>query len=105
GGARTLGGALTRGGGRTPGGGPAAAVPDAGGGDALVVAARAAESYRGDTERAVADLTRWLHDGWRVAVLFDGHGPAQRAAQVLRRADVAAALLPTLDRDLPPRVA
>ncbi len=68
--------------------------------NALVVPARAAEAYRGDTERAVADLKRWVHDGWRVALLFDGHGPAQRAVEVLRAADLAATLVPAIEGDL-----
>jgi len=68
--------------------------------NALVVPARAAEAYRGDTERAVADLKRWVHDGWRVALLLDGHGPAQRAVEVLRAADLAATLVPAIEGDL-----
>ena len=44
---------------------------------------RAAEAYRGDTERALADVRRWTRDGWRVAMVFDGHGPAQRALEQL----------------------
>ena len=68
--------------------------------NALVVPARAAEAYRGDTERAVADLKRWVHDCWRVALLFDGHGPAQRAVEVLRAADLAATLVPAIEGDL-----
>jgi transcription-repair coupling factor (superfamily II helicase) len=72
--------------------------------NALVVPARAAQAYRGDTERAVADLKRWVHDGWRVVLLFDGHGPAQRAVEVLRAADVAATLTAGIDGDLPASV-
>jgi transcription-repair coupling factor (superfamily II helicase) len=67
---------------------------------ALVIPAKAAEAYRGDTERAVADMKRWVHDGWRVALLFDGHGPAQRAVEVLRGADVPASLTGSVDGDL-----
>jgi transcription-repair coupling factor (superfamily II helicase) len=71
---------------------------------ALVMRARAAEAYRGDTERAVADLKRWVHEGWRVALLFDGHGPAQRAVEVLRNAELAATLVPGVDGELPASV-
>ena len=67
---------------------------------ALVIPAKAAESYRGDTERAVADLKRFVHEGWRVALLFDGHGPAQRAVEVLRGADLATTLVPAVEHDL-----
>jgi transcription-repair coupling factor (superfamily II helicase) len=71
---------------------------------ALVIPARAAEPYRGDTERAVADLKRWVHDGWRVVLLFDGHGPAQRAVEVLAGADVPASLRGTVEGELRPAV-
>jgi transcription-repair coupling factor (superfamily II helicase) len=72
--------------------------------DTLVLPARGAEPYRGDTERAIADLKRWVHDGWRVAVTFDGHGPAQRAVEVLRAADLAATMVPGVPGALPPSV-
>ena len=68
--------------------------------NALVVPARAAPAYRGDTEQAIADLKSWVHDGWRVALLFDGHGPAQRAVEVLRAADLAATLVAGIGGDL-----
>ena len=58
---------------------------------------RAAESYRGDTARAVGDARRMLGDGWRVVLVTEGHGPAERLVERLREADVAA----RLDVDLP----
>ncbi len=51
-----------------------------------------APAYRGDLEAALADLKRWTRDGWRVAVVFDGHGTAERAVERLRAADIAARL-------------
>ena len=58
------------------------------------VASRFAEAptYRGDTEAAMTDLKTWTRDGWRVVLVFDGHGSAQRAAERLRAADIAARL-------------
>jgi transcription-repair coupling factor (superfamily II helicase) len=49
-------------------------------------------TYRGDTEAALTDLKTWARDGWRVALVFDGHGSAQRAVERLRAAEVAARL-------------
>ncbi|HEX6921097.1 MAG TPA: DEAD/DEAH box helicase, partial [Actinomycetes bacterium] len=64
---------------------------------AAVVAARAPEGYRGDTARALGDIKGWLGDGWRVVLVTEGHGPAERFVEVLRGADVPARLDPTLD--------
>jgi transcription-repair coupling factor (superfamily II helicase) len=46
--------------------------------------AQPAAAYRGETARMLADVRQWLHDGWRVVFLTEGHGPAQRMAEVLR---------------------
>ena len=43
-----------------------------------------AETYRGDTTRVLADVGRWLGQGWRVVLVTEGHGPAQRLAELLR---------------------
>jgi transcription-repair coupling factor (superfamily II helicase) len=56
------------------------------------LAARDAESYRGDTQRATAQLRGWLADGWRVVLIAEGHGTAARAVEVLRDADVPSRL-------------
>ncbi|QIK77176.1 transcription-repair coupling factor [Nocardioides piscis] len=50
------------------------------------------EAYRGDIERAVADIRALLADGYRVTVVHQGHGPAQRMVEVLAEHDVAATL-------------
>ena len=52
------------------------------------VSARPADSYRGDTQRAVADLKGWLADRLRVVVVTGGHGTAERVGEVLADADV-----------------
>ncbi|MGI8696398.1 MAG: transcription-repair coupling factor, partial [Mycobacteriales bacterium] len=54
----------------------------------LRVAATAAETYRGDTERAVADVRSLTAAGWAVTMVFAGHGPAMRAVEVLGDAEV-----------------
>ncbi len=57
------------------------------------VAATPVDGYRGDIERAVADLRGWLSDGARVVVTHPGHGPAERMVEVLAEHDVPARLV------------
>ena len=64
---------------------------------ALTVSMLAAPSYHGDTDKAIEDLRSWTHDGWRVALVFDGHGTAQRAVERLGQAEVPARLIEDLD--------
>ncbi|HEY2443419.1 MAG TPA: transcription-repair coupling factor [Streptosporangiaceae bacterium] len=58
-----------------------------------------AESYRGDTKRVFADVGAWLADEWRVVLVTEGHGPAQRLAELLRGEGFGARLA---DVDDPP---
>jgi transcription-repair coupling factor (superfamily II helicase) len=58
--------------------------------DTTVVAARAAEAYRGDLEVALDDVRGWLREGWRVVLVTEGHGPAKRLVEQLKAADVPA---------------
>jgi transcription-repair coupling factor (superfamily II helicase) len=51
---------------------------------AVAIRAQPAPAYRGDTTRMLADVRQWLQDGWRVVLVTEGHGPAQRLAEVLR---------------------
>jgi transcription-repair coupling factor (superfamily II helicase) len=64
--------------------------------DTLAVDATPAEEYRGDTDRAIADVRQWTRDGWRVALVFDGPGPAQRAVEQLGGAEVPVRGVPAL---------
>jgi len=50
----------------------------------MTINAQPAPAYRGDTTRMIADVRQWLRDGWRVVLVTEGHGPAQRLAEVLR---------------------
>ncbi|MBV9095322.1 MAG: DEAD/DEAH box helicase, partial [Streptosporangiaceae bacterium] len=52
--------------------------------------ASAAPAYRGDTARMIADVRGWLADGWRVVLVTEGHGPAQRLAEMLRGEGIGA---------------
>ncbi|MBO0805472.1 MAG: transcription-repair coupling factor, partial [Nocardiopsaceae bacterium] len=47
------------------------------------IKAQPATAYRGETSRMLADVRGWLRDGWRVVLVTEGHGPAQRLAEVL----------------------
>ncbi|HEY2551809.1 MAG TPA: transcription-repair coupling factor [Streptosporangiaceae bacterium] len=50
----------------------------------LPIDASAADSYRGDTARVLGDVGSWLARQWRVVLVTEGHGPAQRLAELLR---------------------
>ncbi|GAA1617341.1 transcription-repair coupling factor [Catellatospora bangladeshensis] len=65
-------------------------APDTG--TVLTWAATQPTVYHGDTAKVVADVKGWLAEGWRVALVFEGHGPAQRSVEVLRDAGVGAVL-------------
>jgi transcription-repair coupling factor (superfamily II helicase) len=49
-----------------------------------IIRASQATAYRGETARMLTDARAWLRDGWRVVLVTEGHGPAQRMAEVLR---------------------
>jgi len=89
--------------------GPGAGDGEAGGGDggtaygtnldddpdgrpALQLGAAPAPAYRGDTGRALGDVRDWLGDGWRVVLVTEGHGPAQRLTEMLRGEGLGARL-------------
>ncbi|MGE5291968.1 MAG: CarD family transcriptional regulator, partial [Micromonosporaceae bacterium] len=64
--------------------------------------AKPSESYRGDSERALGDVRDWLAGGWRVVLVTEGHGPAQRLAEVLRDGGLGARLADLPDPSAPP---
>ena len=66
-------------------------------GPSLVVAARDVAGYRGELDRALADLRTLQHDGWRLVLTTEGHGPAQRMVEQLSAAEVPARLEARLD--------
>jgi transcription-repair coupling factor (superfamily II helicase) len=65
-------------------------------GRALASGAQAVPLYHGETGRVVDDVKRWVADGWRVALVFEGHGPANRAVEVLADAGIGIALAPEI---------
>jgi transcription-repair coupling factor (superfamily II helicase) len=58
-----------------------------------------APAYRGDTARMITDVRSWLAGGWHVVLVTEGHGPAQRLAEMLRGEGIGAR---TQDLDDPP---
>jgi transcription-repair coupling factor (superfamily II helicase) len=71
-------------------------------GRALALAAQPVPLYHGDTARVLDDLKRWTGDGWRVALVFAGHGPAQRSVEVLRDAGFGVSLVDSVTEPPPP---
>jgi transcription-repair coupling factor (superfamily II helicase) len=61
-----------------------------------VVDARAHEPYVGDMDKLVEDARGWSRDGWRVVFVTEGHGPAERLAEVLREHDLGVRVEPDL---------
>jgi transcription-repair coupling factor (superfamily II helicase) len=58
-----------------------------------------APAYRGDTGRMITDMRDWLAAGWLVVMVTEGHGPAQRLAEMLRGEGIGARIA---DPDDPP---
>jgi transcription-repair coupling factor (superfamily II helicase) len=56
----------------------------------LEIKATPARSYHGDAEGVTGDVRSWLAEGWRVALVTAGHGPAQRLAEMLRGEGIGA---------------
>ena len=72
--------------------------------DTVVLAERAPAAYRGETERALADVRGWLAGGWSVVLTTQGHGPAQRLVEVLGSEDLPARLVDDLSSPPQPGV-
>lgn len=64
----------------------------------LALGAAQAPIYHGQTAKVVEDVSGWLARGWRVALVFEGHGPAQRAAEVLADAGIGASLVERIEQ-------
>ncbi len=61
------------------------------------LAAQPVPLYHGETGRVVDDLKRWSADGWRTILVFEGHGQALRAAEVLRDGGLGVRVVQTVD--------
>ena len=51
--------------------------------ESRTVPGQVGETYRGDTEAAVNEITKRVRDGWRVVVTAEGRGTADRIVEVL----------------------
>ncbi|MGX7678054.1 transcription-repair coupling factor [Jatrophihabitans sp. DSM 45814] len=79
-------------------------LAEAAGQTAFASALEAAPTYRGDTDAVLGDVGGWARDGWRLAIVFDGKGSAERASERLVGADIAVRMVTTID-ELQPGVA
>ena len=66
----------------------------------IVLAATAAPSYRGDTEKALTDISAAVATKHRVIVVAAGHGSAERLAQSLSSHGITARLVDVVDPEL-----
>jgi len=66
-------------------------------GDAVALAAQPVPLYHGDTAKLTADLRDWVTAGWAIALVFEGHGTAQRATEVLRDAGLGVTPADSID--------
>ncbi|HET7172726.1 MAG TPA: transcription-repair coupling factor [Nocardioidaceae bacterium] len=71
--------------------------------ETLVLAARPAETYRGDTERALHDVAAAVRAGSRVVLVVEAPGPGQRLVELLRDEGVPAIFDPDLPDVAPER--
>jgi transcription-repair coupling factor (superfamily II helicase) len=65
---------------------------DQAGRETFQVDAGPAQAYRGDTTRVISDIRQWVTDRWRVVLVTEGHGPAQRLVELLRGENLGARL-------------
>jgi transcription-repair coupling factor (superfamily II helicase) len=78
------------------------AAEDDSGRPAFPIEATPAQAYRGDTARVIGDVGQWLADRWRVVLVTEGHGPAQRLTELLRSEGLGARLDDAGDPGAPP---
>ena len=57
--------------------------------ESRTIAGHLAESHRGDTEAAVADIARRAREGWRVVLVAEGKGTSKRYAEVAAERELA----------------
>ncbi len=79
---------------------PVEVAPDAG--DAIALDAQPVPLYHGDTARLASDLSEWSGNGWAVALVFEGHGTAQRATEVLRDAGLGVTPVDSIESAIEP---
>jgi transcription-repair coupling factor (superfamily II helicase) len=68
--------------------------------ESRIVLGQVGETYRGDTEAAVNEITKRIRDMWRVIVMAEGRGTADRIAEVLTEHELPVRVLPSVDETL-----
>ncbi|ROP30102.1 transcription-repair coupling factor [Couchioplanes caeruleus] len=71
-------------------------------GDAVALKAQPVPLYHGDTARLAADLQQWAGAGWAIALVFEGHGTAQRATELLRDAGLGVTPVESISESVEP---
>jgi transcription-repair coupling factor (superfamily II helicase) len=71
-------------------------------GDAIALSAQPVPLYHGDTARLAADLSEWAAAGWAIALVFEGHGTAQRATELLRDAGLGVTPMESISSPIEP---
>jgi len=66
--------------------------------ESRTVLGQVGETYRGDTEAAVNEITKRVRDGWRVVVTAEGRGTADRIVEVLTEHELPVRTLPALEQ-------
>lgn len=72
--------------------------------DTLTIHAREPRGYQGDVGEMMDFIGGRMKDQWRLVVVTDGPGPAQRLAELFHDADIPAARIDTLDREPQPGI-
>src|SRR4029450_9427177 len=65
--------------------------------DSRTVSGQVGETYRGDTEAAVNEITKRVRDGWRVVVTAEGRGTADRIVEGLTEHELPVRILSALE--------
>ncbi|UVJ41538.1 transcription-repair coupling factor [Arthrobacter sp. CJ23] len=67
--------------------------------DVLNLHAREPRGYQGDVAEMLEFIGSHVRDQWRIVVVTDGPGPAQRLAELFHDADIPCARVDTLDKE------
>jgi transcription-repair coupling factor (superfamily II helicase) len=72
--------------------------------DVVRIGAREVDGYRGEVDKALADLRTLVAAGWSLVATTEGHGPAKRMAEVLAGAGIPARLVSAIEQAPEPGV-
>ncbi len=67
-----------------------------GGVPSRTVAAQLPDTHRGDAEKSITEIGDHARSGWRVMLVAEGHGTAERMTQMLSESDIGATLITDL---------